>query len=295
MGKGHVRAFSPFTFSRVFLSTEPASLVAIHMKSPLWLADAELIRRAPSSLTKNSDCSGWISRPFLNQRIFGRGEPECTGTTKWVNLRFCLGSAMGCPAHLQQARCDVQRRCLQDNLKRIKIYYQAATRFKNTTGSVHSSKSDWDKTGVFLLITGCTGAANDWEEKARDHGSLYSTQQKQNMSGDFSSLDDLIWFPKNYIQFQIHIDKTASLVHNTTQSTVPFCTYVYSYGLLRKIHCLIVRRKCIQMFCFRCLIDLIKGHWIYSYGPKKIISYLCVCVCVSTIITSITCHVFKEN
>lgn len=123
MGKGHVRAFSPFTFSRVFLSTEPASLVATHIKSPLWLAEAELIRRAPSSLTKNSDCSGSISRPFLNQRILGRGEPECTGRPQWGN--DCLGSALGCPPHLQRAWCGVQRRCLQDNLKRIKIYHQA--------------------------------------------------------------------------------------------------------------------------------------------------------------------------
>lgn len=124
---GIVRAFSPFTFSRVFLSTEPASLVATHMKSPLWLADAELITRAPSSLTENSglDCSGWISRPFLNQRIFGRGEPECTGTTKWANFNFCLASTLGCPAHLQRARCGMQRRRLEDNLTHIQIYYQA--------------------------------------------------------------------------------------------------------------------------------------------------------------------------
>lgn len=125
MGKGRVRAFSPFTFSRVFLSTEPASLVATHMKSPLWLADEELIMRAPSSLTKNSDCSEWISRPFLNQRIFGRGEPERTGTTKWVNFKFCLASALACSAHLQRARCGMQRKCLEDNLKCTKIYYQA--------------------------------------------------------------------------------------------------------------------------------------------------------------------------
>lgn len=40
----------------------------------------------------------------------------------------------------------------------------------------------------------------------------------------------------------------------------------------KKNHCLIVRRKCIQMFCFRCLTDLIKGLWIYLYGLKKMIS-----------------------
>lgn len=66
---------SPFTFSLVFLSTEPASLVATHLKSPLWLADAALITRAPSLATEYSDCSGWISRPFLNQRTLGCGEP----------------------------------------------------------------------------------------------------------------------------------------------------------------------------------------------------------------------------
>lgn len=66
---------SPLTFSLVFLSTEPASLVATHLKSPLWLADAALITRAPSLATEYSDCSGCISRPFLNQRSLGRGEP----------------------------------------------------------------------------------------------------------------------------------------------------------------------------------------------------------------------------
>lgn len=198
VGKGCVRAFSPLTLSRVFLSAEPASLVATHMISPLWLAGTELIMRAPSSPTK---CSGldWISRPFLNQRIFGRGEPECTGTTKWVNFKFCLVSALGCPPRLQWARCGMQRRHLEDNL----IYYQAlrvrVTGFRNTGGSAYSSKSRWDKAGVFLMITGCTRAASGREEKARDHGSLYCTLQKLNMSENFSSLDNLIWFQKYYI------------------------------------------------------------------------------------------------
>lgn len=35
------------------------------------------------------------------------------------------------------------------------------TRFKKTSSLTHSSKSDLAKTGVFLLITGCTRAAND--------------------------------------------------------------------------------------------------------------------------------------
>lgn len=70
-----VNTSSPLTFSLVFLSTEPASLVATHLKSPLWLADAALITRAPSLATEYSDCSGCSSRPFLNQRTLGWGEP----------------------------------------------------------------------------------------------------------------------------------------------------------------------------------------------------------------------------
>lgn len=78
--------FSPFTFSLVFLSTEPASLVATHLKSPLWLADDVLIMRAPSLATENSDCSGCISRPFLNQRTLGWGEPAGVGTRKALSV-----------------------------------------------------------------------------------------------------------------------------------------------------------------------------------------------------------------
>lgn len=49
-----VDPFSPFIFSLVFLSTEPASLVATHLKSPLWLADTGLITREPSRVTDRS-------------------------------------------------------------------------------------------------------------------------------------------------------------------------------------------------------------------------------------------------
>lgn len=99
--KSKLRAFSPFTFSLVFLSTEPASLVATHVKSPLWLADAARMTRAPSSPTEKSDCSGWISRPFLNQRIFGRGEPEFTRVNEWGKGEFRL-TALGRQPHLRQ-------------------------------------------------------------------------------------------------------------------------------------------------------------------------------------------------
>lgn len=74
-GDNEVDSLSPFTFSLVFLSTEPASLVATHLKSPLWLADTVLITREPSLVTDKSGWSEWISRPFLNQRTFGGGEP----------------------------------------------------------------------------------------------------------------------------------------------------------------------------------------------------------------------------
>lgn len=76
--KNEVHSFSPLTFSLVFLSTEPASLVATHLKSPLWLADTLLITREPSLVTDRSGWSVWISRPFLNQRTFGGGEPGST-------------------------------------------------------------------------------------------------------------------------------------------------------------------------------------------------------------------------
>lgn len=82
--KTGVTESSPFTFSLVFLSTEPASLVATHLKSPLWLADAVLITRAPSLATEISDCSGCISRPFLNQRTLGRGEPAGGGKREGI-------------------------------------------------------------------------------------------------------------------------------------------------------------------------------------------------------------------
>lgn len=78
------------------------------------------------------------------------------------------------------------------------------TRFKKTSGSAHCSKSGWDKTGVFLLITGCTGAANDWEGKASGHGCLHCSQQKMNMCEEFNSLDDLIRLPMFYIQLEPH-------------------------------------------------------------------------------------------
>lgn len=293
MGKGHLRGFSPFTFSRVFLSTEPASLVATHMKSPLWLADAELIMRAPSSLAKNSDCSGWISRPFLNQRIFGRGEPECTGATKWFKFRFGLASALGCSAYLQQAGCSMRRRRLDDNLKCIKIYYRALRWESQGLGTQVFQRTGQSQAGIKqVCFCWLLGAQRLQMTERKKRGTTvaycieYCSQKKMNISGsstvgmtssDFKSITSSI---------RAEIDKTAPFL-----STVPFCTYVYSYGLLKKNHCLILRRKCVQMFWFRCLTDVIKGLWIYLYGLKKMMSS----ICFFPIITSITCYALIGN
>lgn len=97
-----------------------------------------------------------------------------------------------------------------------------------------------------------------------------------------SSVFTRITFSIGALQMRQH----PSPGHNTNHSTAPFCTYVNSYGPLRQIHCLIAKGKCIQMFCFRCVTDLIKRLWIYLLGLKKIISSM-----YYPIITSITCYV----
>lgn len=141
-----------------------------------------------------------------------------------------------------------------------------------------------------MLIIGCRRAANEWEENARDRGGLYCTQQRENgRTCQWSSTVEMtpsvfkrITFSVGALQMRQH----PSSGHNTNHSIAPFCTYANSYGPLRQIHCLIARGKCIQMFCFRCVTDLIKRLWIYLLGLKKIISSM-----YYPIITSITCYV----
>lgn len=172
------------------------------------------------------------------------------------------------------SRCGMQTR----QLKHIKIYDQ---------GESHEVWEDERFSALFKVRLGIKQVCFCWLLVAQELQMTEGGKQAAMVAyivanGRWTcARSSTVWMTSSVFQC-FHIQLEPHRYHNILpQYTIlprvqfPFVhmfTVMGFWGKKQKNHCLIVRRKCIQMFCFRCLTDLIKGLWIYLYGLKKMIS-----------------------